>query len=320
MEKIDVKNQKGIAATDSIIAVLIIILFTGIIMTLSYNIYLTSTLITRNSQASEYAIKIFEETEKVYYDDLTQEYVDNYINTLSISTGYIVNVTIETYDNLETEEQEEDVVKVITLEITYKLANKDKVLQMTKIKKRENLITPNMPKIEYLEVLETEQKLPIIYIDENKCKITTQTNTTWYNYDNGNWATILVLDDSEEMAQDDIVNFEDISEEQIYFWIPRYAYESLSEDLKFLYKNTNKYLNKENEEDIYLKLEEINLETYDISNEFDIIENQNDGVWLSLSEIKNAIEYPLTNTEVFELFNRLNNSIYGLKYWQNFFI
>lgn len=320
MKKLNIKNQKGIAATDSILAVLIIILFTGIIMTISYNIYLNSTFIRRNSKASEYAIKIFEETEKIYYDELTQEYINEYINNLLIPKGYTVNVIIEKYEDTETVEIEEDVVKIISLEIKYKLANKEEILNMNKIKKRENLITPNKPEIEYLEVLPDEKKIPITYVDENKCKITIETNTTWYNYENGNWATIIVVNNSEEIFQDETITFENLSEEQIYFWIPRYASENLSENILFLYKNSNKYLKKENEEDIYFKLNEINIEEYNISNLFNETEEQNYGVWISLSEIKNAIEYPLTNLEMFGLFDKLNNSKYKLNYWQNFLI
>lgn len=50
--KKNIKKQNGIAAADGIVAVLIISLFIGLIATISYNTYLASTSIKRNSEAT----------------------------------------------------------------------------------------------------------------------------------------------------------------------------------------------------------------------------------------------------------------------------
>lgn len=205
MKTINIKNQKGIAATDGIIAVLIIMLFSSIIMVISYNIYLTSAFIKRNSQSTEYIVKIFEESEKLYYDDVTTQSLTAYKESLNISSGYNISIIVEKYEDEETPEQEEDVLKIITIEITYKVANKEKEVKMTKLKTRENVITPNQPGSENL-INKPEGKteyniVPIKYINASECKVVSKESTSWYNYENGEWATYLIVDNEIDLPR-----------------------------------------------------------------------------------------------------------------------
>ena len=61
------KEEKGFAASDALIAVLIIALFAGLIAVISYNIYLSNSSIKRMSKATEYIVDMFEYIDKVYY-------------------------------------------------------------------------------------------------------------------------------------------------------------------------------------------------------------------------------------------------------------
>ena len=74
------KEQKGIAASDALIAVLILILFSGLIATISYNIYLSNTSIKRMSKATSYIVDMFEYIDKSDYDYVTEENLAEYFN------------------------------------------------------------------------------------------------------------------------------------------------------------------------------------------------------------------------------------------------
>ena len=52
MKQIKLKNSNGFAASDALMAIIIITAFTGIIATLAYNIYLSNTSIKRMSKAN----------------------------------------------------------------------------------------------------------------------------------------------------------------------------------------------------------------------------------------------------------------------------
>ena len=83
---------------------------------------------------------------------------------------------------------------------------------------------------------------------------------------------------------------DNVKEEDLYVWIPRYAYNSNNAtDVKFLYSSTNKIVNETG------NLEELT-ESYIVDNKF---VNKN-GYWIKVSELSNDV-----------VATRLNNSIYG---------
>lgn len=299
MKKNYSKNEKGFIAADSIIAILIVTLFTGVIMMLSYNIYTTSAFIKRNSQAVEYIVKIFEETDKIYYDDVTDENLQNFVIGLNIPQGYeepIITITTST---------PEDLVKTIKVKIKYKIGTIEKQVEMSKVKARENLITPNKPDLTSAAQFQTI--IPIKYVDALTFKIATIEDTTWYNYENGIWAAGILVDSTQvaNYLVDDIYNLEDY---EIYLWIPRYGYNEDNNDVKFLYSTSNKYINKESVSD-FGKLENIPT-NYKISAEFkDINSIELKGIWLTEAEINSALE----GSETYKVYNYLNTNQYTRK-------
>ena len=54
-----------------VMLVLIIVLFSGLIATISYNIYISNSSIKRMSKATNYIIDTFEYIDKINYDDVT---------------------------------------------------------------------------------------------------------------------------------------------------------------------------------------------------------------------------------------------------------
>lgn len=152
-----IKEQKGLAASDALIAVLIIVLFSGLIASISYNIYLSNSSVKRISKATGYITNTFEYIDKEYYTNVTidglkgyfndnQELfnlTDNQINITSNNTEeiatsvgnssnpiYSIDIYIEYYNKTEGNTEKLDLVKEITTTVTYKLGNKNQVITM----------------------------------------------------------------------------------------------------------------------------------------------------------------------------------------------
>jgi len=152
-----IKEQKGFAASDALIAVLIITLFSGLIATISYNIFLSNNSIKRMSKATNYIVDVFEYIDKINYEDVTKENLVKYFNDKyyvgyrpevkllsdgenisDINTPYKAEINIVKYkDTKDTQDTEAlDLVQEITMTVRYRLGNKDQEITMTRNKIR----------------------------------------------------------------------------------------------------------------------------------------------------------------------------------------
>ena len=141
------KKEKGIIVSDAIIAILIILLFVGIITTLLVNIVLQSTKNKINSVQLDFATEILEYIEKLPYQDVTEENLINYINnknseqvsagttTEELTTTYKIGIDVQSYNQIAGNEGKLDIIKLVTLTIENDLGNKKYSTQITKIKK-----------------------------------------------------------------------------------------------------------------------------------------------------------------------------------------
>ena len=296
-----IKKENGFAGSDALIAVLIIVLFTGIIATIIYNIYLSNASIKRMGTATKYITNIFENMDKAYYDDVTliglKDYInanselfstsENQINISSNNTSesgesigitdnprYTINVDIEYYNKTQGNEDKLDLVKQITVTVIYKLGNKNQEITMTRVKSRERLLTPNIPDISLLEIEETKV-YPVKKVN-NKWKVCDSRDSGWYNYESGYWATIIIS--NQELKIDDEVNIDDyILEGNMYVWIPRFAYDLSNNSILFLYSNTNNYVNNNGEYNSLLDLEN----TFGVLQDFKTGDQENTGIWIN---------------------------------------
>lgn len=298
MKTTKIKEQKGFAASDALIAVLIIALFSGLIAAISYNIYLSNASLKRMSKANSYIVDMFEYIDKTYYDDVTQENLANYFNnkyyyqqdgtTLksnsevklktsaeeNVNTPFKAEVTIVKYNEIEGNTDKFDLVKEITMKVSYKLGNKDQVIEMKKVKQREILETPNRPNLSMINLQEGEKLYPIKNIN-NEWKVCDQRDNTWYNYENGNWAIVFkTTKDLEIGEQIDVNNLAE--NETIYAWIPRYAYDSTNNKITFLYSNSNKFVQVIEGSST---LEQMDENLYTVSQDFSSAGKAVEGIW-----------------------------------------
>lgn len=140
------QRERGIMATDGIIAILLIILFSGIIISMITSIIIESTKLKITSMQVSIITKTFEHIEEVPYEQVTENEIIEYINNIepdkisagtkssTLTTLYRVWVTVEYYAP-EGEEDHFDIIKIITLNVENTLNNKTYSTEMSRIKK-----------------------------------------------------------------------------------------------------------------------------------------------------------------------------------------
>lgn len=126
----NLKQNKGVTLADAIIAITIFMIFTGLIITISYNIYLQSNFVKRNSSATNYIVDLFEYAQVLEFKDVTMEKLDEYINqkegisTLDNSSkGYKMKISVK--------ENKEGYIKQIDATVSYKIGKKEKSVTMS---------------------------------------------------------------------------------------------------------------------------------------------------------------------------------------------
>lgn len=154
-------ENKGIGLSDAIIAIAIFVIFSGIIISISYNIYLQSNFIKRNNNATNYIIEALEYAKGLNFDNFSDTdgngSIDNEIqadiishfatkeglNVFGILTenelstnlyqykGFIMQIDVKDIHNENQEEYEENFVKQITITVHYKLGGKIKNVSMS---------------------------------------------------------------------------------------------------------------------------------------------------------------------------------------------
>lgn len=307
------KSNKGITGADAVLGVALAILFSGIIATLSYNIYVTSSSLKRSSKALEYITSTFEYVTTQYYDNVTEDNIKNYISTkldgkISINEGtpYKAQVSVTNYNQMEGNTDKLDLVKEITMSVTYKLGDKDQTIEIKTAKSREKLEVPNKPDLDKIAIIEGQYIYPIKYANGN-WKVTSKDDTNWYDYNRGLWGTVVVTTTQKSIG--DVITYADGT---IYLWIPRFEYNPNpnSEDkyvVNFLYKNTNKRIVvKEG----ITRIEDRELKSVkdSIPNEF--IQNENTGVWITKGDLSHD-PYLFLNKSKY----KLDDAKYSGKLW-----
>lgn len=148
--KKELNKENGIVVSDAIIAILIVLLFVGIITSLITNIVLESAKIKLDSQHINIATEILEYIEQASYSDIEEEDVINHINNMNpdyivaartreelegIEKLYKVVVNVERYNEIPGNEDKLDLIKIIEITIESNLDGKTREMQLSRIKK-----------------------------------------------------------------------------------------------------------------------------------------------------------------------------------------
>ncbi len=132
----NIKKNNGFIGVDMGIAVIAILAFSGLIISLMYNNYLENARVKMEAMSTIYLTEILENIGIANYNDVNNEKTDNLIPTYIKNSNYNVQITVASdLDLLDT--QKEDIIKKVNVTVSYKLANKEYKHTMERIKVKE---------------------------------------------------------------------------------------------------------------------------------------------------------------------------------------
>lgn len=145
-----VKEQKGILVSDAVVAILVILLFSGTLVAIITNIMSTSAEIKIQNSQTYFVTNIFEYAEKLPYSDTTEENLIQYANSkftknaiigsdmtnlLSEDKLYKVAIDVQKYNETTGNEDKLDIIKIISVEVRTTVEGKEHSTQMKMVKK-----------------------------------------------------------------------------------------------------------------------------------------------------------------------------------------
>ena len=119
-----IKENKAFATIDAVIAIIAIIIFSGLIITLMHNNALENIKMQKEALAMVYLTEACENIAIADYDEVTVKNIDNFKPSDLEENKYNMNIEIIEENNLK-ENQNEDLIKKIKITISYKLVNKE---------------------------------------------------------------------------------------------------------------------------------------------------------------------------------------------------
>lgn len=148
LRKIKTDEQRGIITSDAIVAILIIMLFVGIITSIITNIVLESSKIKINSQQMDFATELMEYAEQLPYEEVTETKLIAYVNSKydedrvkagesieELDSPYKIAVSVETFIPEDETLPKLDIIKTVTLTIQNTLVNKVYTTTMSTVKR-----------------------------------------------------------------------------------------------------------------------------------------------------------------------------------------
>ena len=132
-----IKKEKGATGLDVATGVVIFMLFSTFILTLYVQIYKQTSIIKIHEDAMGYIISICEDIDMRNYGDIEdlQQYTALIKTKIGLPNRYNLQITQEKYIN--THPEAEDIVKRLTISITYNFDEEDRVITVNKIKVKE---------------------------------------------------------------------------------------------------------------------------------------------------------------------------------------
>ena len=120
---------------DVVISIVIIIIFVGIITTLFYNFYLSTSAKNRNAIALNCIIDVIEQAKMLNYDELEQTKIEELLGTLksnkTIPNGYEVNAELQKYNELDSNTDKKDLIKILKVKIQYLVGQKTEKIEIS---------------------------------------------------------------------------------------------------------------------------------------------------------------------------------------------
>lgn len=131
----NLKANNGISMADVIIAMLILCMFVGVIGNLYYQIALQSNKIRYNAIAVYYTVKVAEHTDRIFYEEVTNDLNNTLKNYFQIPDSFNITVDVQNYNEVDTSKQ--DIIKIVTIKTEYEVLGELQVYEIKKLKIKE---------------------------------------------------------------------------------------------------------------------------------------------------------------------------------------
>ena len=127
------KNNKGFSGVDVSVSLIIIIIFVSVIVTLLYNFSLVSKKVERQGEASYIIIQILEKLKQENFDNVTDNI--NVDEIIGKHDGYNIEVKVKNYEDdlSNTNNQEETLIKLVTVKVEYKVGKNSEKIEISTI-------------------------------------------------------------------------------------------------------------------------------------------------------------------------------------------
>lgn len=130
----NLKKDNALAGVDIVISVIVIIIFSGLILTLIQNNAMENLKLSKETMAMIYATEIFENIGIAKYDDVIEVKANDFIPKEALD-NYTVDIKID--ENLEEIQEGQELIKKISLTLKYNIGNKEYDCYMERLKVRE---------------------------------------------------------------------------------------------------------------------------------------------------------------------------------------
>lgn len=134
MIKTNIKSNSGFAITDLVVALIIFLIFSGLVVTAFYSSYVVNSKTKITASATNYSIQILEDIDKITYDEVQNGMENTYRQKFSIPDGYSLKMKVTNYNEGN---DKEDLIKNVELTIEYKIAGDNEKIVINKIKVKE---------------------------------------------------------------------------------------------------------------------------------------------------------------------------------------
>lgn len=134
-----IRENKGITGVDISVAVIIILMFTSLLVSLIYNINIVSKNIERSAEATFLAQQVIEESKSIKYEDINREHWTSTIEEEK-AKGYNLDITVELPESLKESVYnhyekfcDNDIIKQVTAKVSYAVGKETKNIEISTI-------------------------------------------------------------------------------------------------------------------------------------------------------------------------------------------
>lgn len=130
-----IKSENGFTMEDLMIALVIIMIFVGVITTTMYTVYKLNIETNLTSQMTSYAVQILEDIDKISYEEVNSDLASTYNEKFSIPSSFKIDIQVSNYG--EGTENIKDIMKIVNLKISYTLQGNEEQFSVQRLKIKE---------------------------------------------------------------------------------------------------------------------------------------------------------------------------------------